>query len=352
MTEDSQKDPVLICGMHRSGTSLVAQLLNACGLYLGTEYALMQAHPEDNPNGYWEYLNAVQFADNLLSKISCSWDNPNNLFSDNWLMDINYEKEKQRAIEIFNPLINSEKAWGWKDPRATILLPFWKKVFPNLKIILCLRNPLEVAFSLSKRNGSSHVDFKKALVLWHDYHEILKSTIKGTEYLVTHYETLFYEPNKEIRRICNFSNLSLTDETIEKAKINIKSDLYRGVAIDKLFNEFDETPAGLIDIYNYFSNMAGPVFEKMTKDQDYAKSHNNLAFKKLFTTAHNKLDQYNHLLQSEKRESNSKDQTIQSLNAQLAKSRNEVLYYALSKSWRITRPLRKIMNLFRGKKND
>jgi len=47
-----------------------------------------------------------------------------------------------------------------------------------------------------------------------------------------------------------------------------------------------------------------------------------------------------------------KDKTIQSLNAQLAESQNEVLYYALSKSWRITRPLRKIMKLFRGKNND
>jgi uncharacterized coiled-coil protein SlyX len=47
-----------------------------------------------------------------------------------------------------------------------------------------------------------------------------------------------------------------------------------------------------------------------------------------------------------------KDQSIQSLNTQLDESQNEVLYYALSKSWRITRPLRKMMNLFRGKKND
>lgn len=41
----------------------------------------------------------------------------------------------------------------------------------------------------------------------------------------------------------------------------------------------------------------------------------------------------------------------QTLNNQLTQSQEEVLYYALSKSWRFTRPLRKIMRLIRGKKN-
>jgi uncharacterized coiled-coil protein SlyX len=43
-----------------------------------------------------------------------------------------------------------------------------------------------------------------------------------------------------------------------------------------------------------------------------------------------------------------KDQYIQSLNTQLTESENEILYYALSKSWRFTRPFRKI---FMIKKN-
>ena len=41
----------------------------------------------------------------------------------------------------------------------------------------------------------------------------------------------------------------------------------------------------------------------------------------------------------------------QTLNNQLTQSQQEVLFYALSKSWRFTRPLRKIMRFMRGKKN-
>src|SRR5919197_2381254 len=46
--------PVAIVGMHRSGTSLVAQVLAKAGLYLGRTDDLIPAGP-DNPDGYWEH---------------------------------------------------------------------------------------------------------------------------------------------------------------------------------------------------------------------------------------------------------------------------------------------------------
>lgn len=44
-----------------------------------------------------------------------------------------------------------------------------------------------------------------------------------------------------------------------------------------------------------------------------------------------------------------REQSIQQLSSEVAKREQEVLFYALSKSWRITRPLRKIMNWLTGK---
>lgn len=43
---------------------------------------------------------------------------------------------------------------------------------------------------------------------------------------------------------------------------------------------------------------------------------------------------------------------IKALYSQLNKTQQEVMFYALSKSWRFTRPLRKILRLVRGKKDD
>lgn len=46
------------------------------------------------------------------------------------------------------------------------------------------------------------------------------------------------------------------------------------------------------------------------------------------------------------------DQTIQNLNVQIEQREQEILYYALSKSWRFTRPFRKFKKLIRGNRND
>ena len=46
------------------------------------------------------------------------------------------------------------------------------------------------------------------------------------------------------------------------------------------------------------------------------------------------------------------EKAVQNLNAQLAERDQEILFYALSKSWNLTRPLRKFMKLIKGKKNE
>jgi O-antigen biosynthesis protein len=46
-----------------------------------------------------------------------------------------------------------------------------------------------------------------------------------------------------------------------------------------------------------------------------------------------------------------REQSIQQLTADLAEREQEVLFYVLSKSWRITRPLRQFRRSFRGKKH-
>ena len=59
-------DPVLLLGMHRSGTSAMARLLAALGARVGSDEELLPAHPQDNPAGYWERLDVLQAHDRYL----------------------------------------------------------------------------------------------------------------------------------------------------------------------------------------------------------------------------------------------------------------------------------------------
>ena len=69
--------PVVVCvlGMHRSGTSLLARLLNIAGIELGAASSL--ARPaEDNPRGFWEHEELRKTNDALLQVFGGSWMDP------------------------------------------------------------------------------------------------------------------------------------------------------------------------------------------------------------------------------------------------------------------------------------
>lgn len=62
-----------ILGMHRSGTSLVAQVLDRLGVVFGPREELLIAN-EDNPKGYWEIERVVHANDWILQELGRRWD--------------------------------------------------------------------------------------------------------------------------------------------------------------------------------------------------------------------------------------------------------------------------------------
>ena len=62
---------ILVLGMHRSGTSMVARLLNMMGAYFAPEGVEMPAYPE-NPKGFWE-RQGVLLCIRLLRSANCEW---------------------------------------------------------------------------------------------------------------------------------------------------------------------------------------------------------------------------------------------------------------------------------------
>ena len=49
---------ILVLGMHRSGTSMIARILNLMGIYYATEDQIMLP-TENNAKGYWERKNVL-----------------------------------------------------------------------------------------------------------------------------------------------------------------------------------------------------------------------------------------------------------------------------------------------------
>ena len=168
--------PVIVLGMHRSGTSVVTRMLEALGLFVGRH---------KDPNSESMFFKRVN--DWLLLQCGGAWDNPapvrfllNNpsLRAKTTHYIAHSLIESPRIISFLGPakylryrsIYKLNKPWGWKDPRSTFTLPIWLDLFPGAKVIYMYRRGEEVAASLQRRgrtlNGRQRLYEKLSALQW------------------------------------------------------------------------------------------------------------------------------------------------------------------------------------------
>ena len=141
---------IIVLGMHRSGTSMVARLLNMMGAYFAPDDVAMQPTAA-NPKGYWEREDIRVLNDDIFSSLGVSWDNIGD-FDSSLLTDEVCQKFAPRVQKIIFSL-DAHRPWMIKDPRLCLLLPVWH---PLLEVPVCIyvyRHPIQVAQSLKTREG-------------------------------------------------------------------------------------------------------------------------------------------------------------------------------------------------------
>ena len=159
---------IVTVGMHRSGTSFITRLLNLCGVDLGSPDKLVPPMPS-NPTGFWEPRPLVRFHDRLLEELGGTWDHPPPLFP-GWHSAPDLDRFRRRANEVLSTVfgeVDESAVIGWKDPRCSLLLPFWRTVLRIDAEVLMVRDPSEVASSVQARDG---LDPEHTAALWLRYH--------------------------------------------------------------------------------------------------------------------------------------------------------------------------------------
>lgn len=163
---------------------------------LGVDFGdkLYAAQKGVNEKGFWEYGPVVDNHDELLLNLGSSWDDPR-LLPENWLVRPEVEPFRRRLARIIAGDFGKAALWGLKDPRMSRLLPLWKDIFSTLNVqpfhIIMVRNPLEVAASLGKRNGFS---LEKTLFLWWQHQALAEKETRGTPRAFITYESLLNNP--------------------------------------------------------------------------------------------------------------------------------------------------------------
>src|SRR5947208_687341 len=112
-------DPTVICILGgRSGTSLVARVLNLLGVDLGPADAMMPANA-NNRRGFWEHQGIVEVNDAVLARHSATWPALPTLAA-GWENDPALAELYDRAKAIVARDFAGKALWGWKDPRACV----------------------------------------------------------------------------------------------------------------------------------------------------------------------------------------------------------------------------------------
>ncbi|HMF16872.1 MAG TPA: sulfotransferase, partial [Gemmataceae bacterium] len=185
--------------MHRSGTSLITRLVNLLGVSLGPVEHLMKPLP-DNPKGFWENQLLTDMNDEILSRLGGGLYHPPEFYS-GWENAATLADLRQRARALLNEDFGVAKLWGWKDPRNCLTLPFWRSLLPNLRYLICIRNPIDVIHSLERRDKFS---FDKGASLWFTYMTSALANSAGQPRLFVSYEEIMNDWQGTLPRIAEF----------------------------------------------------------------------------------------------------------------------------------------------------
>jgi hypothetical protein len=152
---------ILVVGMHRNGTSATTGAIQACGVALGGP---LLSQDQNNEKGYLELQEIMRIHDECFQSFSRKFLDLTAL-PDLWEESEGAEKARTAIRKLVQDQFTGVNLWAAKDPRLCRLLPLWRRALPDvsLRVVLPIRNPLEVASSLFIREKMS---LNHSLLLW------------------------------------------------------------------------------------------------------------------------------------------------------------------------------------------
>lgn len=240
-----QASPIVVIGMHRSGTRLLAQLLDRLGVFMGAD---QQA---DSESVSFMLLNEV-----ILHQCGAFWSEPMSahfLLSQPEIAEGLAEGILPALEERFEDYLGTadhspgggtgaDPLFGWKDPRNTFTLPVWRQLFPRLRVIHIVRHGVDVAASLARRHARAlreatgeevpsalvvirdHAlgvlssrrgwNLAEALTMWEQYVDKARIEIEelGERALEIRFEDLLAQPARTIAALARFCGTEAVDD--------------------------------------------------------------------------------------------------------------------------------------------
>jgi sulfotransferase family protein len=258
-----ESSPIVVIGMHRSGTRVIVDVLDKLGVFMGADR-----------QGDGESVSFMQINEWLFHQCGAFWSEPMSahfMLSEpevvEQLATSTRETVAAQIAKFAGPTnwhletsAAALPAFGWKDPRNTFTLPVWKEVFPNLRVIHIIRHGVDVAASLARRHGQAMRaatgesapsaltvirdnalgilssrrgwTLPEAFTMWEQYVEKarLECAALGARAVEIRYEDLLFGPDKIVPAIANFCGVPLQGQQAQQGLQRGRAFAFRGDA--------------------------------------------------------------------------------------------------------------------------
>lgn len=248
------QSPVVILGMHRSGTTMITKMLENLGLFVGTEKEI-----NHESLFFWEINNWI------FDIHTATPEKPYNLRYKNpaceqvILESLEHFVQSGKRKQYLGALASKHRSikdldipYGWKDPKNTFTIDFWSKVFPDPKIIHIYRNPIDAVSSYIERDlalknkfewnwkkklkrdflisKKFHENFRLTSIeegynLWEEYvSRALSLQATYPNYLAVKYEDFLAQPAEQLQQLATFAGLHPTEAQVQQETASVKSE--------------------------------------------------------------------------------------------------------------------------------
>ncbi|MBD9501711.1 HAD family hydrolase [Pseudomonas sp. PDM23] len=370
---------IVVLGMHRSGTSAIARGLTTLGVELGDN--LMPAAQSNNERGFWEDQEIVDINTDILKELGHTWHSLKPLSTER-LASFDNSELQQRALSYLREFFGDAPLFGLKDPRISLLLPFWLRVFEKAGIqpafVLSLRHPLSVAHSLHKRDGFTQA---KSLYLWLDY--MLQGLLhsRGQRVAVLSYDRLMSSPAEQILRLAEQLGLPAPaeGELAEYIEEFLSSDLQHSRLSADGHELAEQAPSEVIECFDLLRRLADDelAIASTESQQSIGRLHDHcLALRPTLEALHQQdrlhseallearatLDSLQFVIAKQSLELEDAQQRLNDIarltanlehsESLLASSRASLEEIHRSASWTLTKPLRFASRMARGRRGE
>jgi len=282
--DTNKTHPILLSGMHRSGTSMVTKILNKCGFIVGNKL------DSNNESLFFQRINIW-----MMSLLGSSWDSPK-------VFDKINKEIREDIVSQLRTIITSRantlyfgwskiikkdsfsditQPWGWKDPRNTFTVDIWREVFPKLKTIHIIRHPIDTSVSLMerqrkeveldikrKKNSSniikallsiSHTNYNSSMILnSHQdcfdlielyYDQIIRT--QSNQNIIIRFEDILSNPEVEMISLLEHCGISVNSEKLNQILSSIDTSRKYAYRKKESLIELEQPSQGLIDKMGY-----------------------------------------------------------------------------------------------------